>query len=136
VLVAAHRQELANHAACKNFLADLASGTDPWGLPVFCLGEFLRVVTHNRVFDPPTSIDQALQALEGLLASPSVRLLAPGARYAPNLMAAVRDAKAKGNLVFDAQIAAVCREHGALDLATFDRDFDRFRAIRAFAPAG
>jgi len=32
--------------------------------------------------------------------------------------------------VFDAQIAAVCEEHGVLELVTGDRDFSRFPAIR------
>jgi predicted nucleic acid-binding protein len=35
----------------------------------------------------------------------------------------------RGNLVFDAQIAAVCLEHGATTLLTEDRDFSRFRGI-------
>jgi predicted nucleic acid-binding protein len=34
-----------------------------------------------------------------------------------------------GNLVFDAQIAAVCLEHGATTLLTEDRDFSRFSGI-------
>jgi len=32
-----------------------------------------------------------------------------------------------GNLVFDAQVAAVCKEAGVSALLTEDRDFDRFR---------
>jgi predicted nucleic acid-binding protein len=42
----------------------------------------------------------------------------------------VREAKARGNLAFDAQIAAVCVEHGARDVWTFDRDFSRFPELR------
>ena len=42
----------------------------------------------------------------------------------------VREAEARGNLAFDAQIAAVCLEHGARDVWTFDRDFSRFRELR------
>lgn len=38
-------------------------------------------------------------------------------------------AEARGNLVFDAQIAAVCREHGVDRLLTRDRDFQRFSTI-------
>jgi hypothetical protein len=45
------------------------------GLPVFCLGEFVRVVTHRRIFDPPTRLESALEALSGSLASPSLRVL-------------------------------------------------------------
>jgi len=39
---------------------------------VFCLGEFVRVVTHPRVFDPPSSMEAALAALGAFLAGPSV----------------------------------------------------------------
>lgn len=95
-----------------------------------CLGEFIRVVTHPRVLDPPSSLEAALEALEGLLQSPTVRLLSPGANYASLVVAALRAADARGNLAFDAQIAAVCREHGADRLLTLDRDFARFPGLQ------
>jgi hypothetical protein len=38
-------------------------------------------MTHPRVFDPPTRLESALEALFGLLASPSLRVLNPGPRY-------------------------------------------------------
>jgi predicted nucleic acid-binding protein len=49
----------------------------------------------------------------------------------------VRQGNATGNLVFDAQIVAVCREWGVSTLITEDRDFTRFEglAIRGLAPA-
>lgn len=42
---------------------------------------------------------------------------------------AVREANAVGNLVFDAQIVALCRESGVSRLLSEDRDFDRFRRL-------
>jgi hypothetical protein len=48
--------------------------------------------------------------------------------------AAVLSADARGNLVFDAQIAAVCLEHGASNLLTLDRDFARFPGITVVSP--
>jgi predicted nucleic acid-binding protein len=42
------------------------------------------------------------------------------------LHAALEEARATGNLAFDAQIVAVCREHGVRALVTEDRDFRRF----------
>jgi predicted nucleic acid-binding protein len=41
----------------------------------------------------------------------------------------------RGNLVFDAQIAAVCLEHGATTLLTEDRDFTRFQGIKPLSLA-
>lgn len=126
VLVYAHRQELTAHSSAQRRLTELAQGAARWGLPVFCLAEFLRVVTHRRLFDPPTAIEKACAALDAVLASPSVELLLPGQRYWRLLCEAMVEGDAGGNLAFDAQIVALCREKGVRTLLTADRDFDRF----------
>ena len=130
ILVQAHREELSLHTRSLQALRRLAEGKVPWGVPVFCLGEFLRLVTHARVFHPPSTIEQALAGLERILGSPSVRVLNPGPHYRELFYQALRTGDARGNLVFDAQIAAVCMEHGATSLLTLDRDFSRFPDIR------
>lgn len=130
ILVYAHREEFRQHAAARRRLTALAEGDVPWALPVFCLGEFLRVITHPRLFDPPHTVDEACEALARLLASPTVRVLSPGERFWPLLAQVVREAETAGNLVFDAQIVAVCRESGVSALLTADRDFDRFHGFR------
>lgn len=99
-------------------------------MPIFCIGEFLRVITHPRLFSPPHLPAEACDALRHLLASPSVRLLSPGESYASLLEATIREAEARGNLVFDAQVVALCVEHGVEAVLTEDRDFDRFRGLR------
>lgn len=135
VLVYAHREELAaQHPLALAWLKRLAEGAAPWGLPVFCIGEFVRVVTHPRLFDPPSTLAQAAAAVEALLASPSLRVLFPGDDYPANFLKCAREADARGNLAFDAQIVAVCREHGCTALLTLDRDFARFR-IKTFSLA-
>lgn len=83
-------------------------------------------MTHRRIFAAPSTLDTALDFLQALLESPTARLLAPGARFHEIFAAQVRGADARGNLVFDAQIAAVCAEGGAARLLTTDRDFHRF----------
>ncbi len=130
ILVYAHREELAKHGAARARLTALAEGDAPWASPVFCLGEFLRVITHPRVFNPPHSVDEACAALDRVLESPSLRILYPGERYWRFLADAVRAADAAGNLAFDAQLAAVCCESGVSALLTEDRDFARFEILR------
>jgi len=94
------------------------------------VGEFLRIVTHPRgPFRRPSTAEQAFGALEGLLESPRARVLLPGARFVPLLRRMVLAGRASGNLVFDAQVAAVCLEHGATTILTEDRDFARFPGI-------
>jgi predicted nucleic acid-binding protein len=53
----------------------------------------------------------------------------PGDRYLPLLHTLIEDGAVSGNLVYDAQIAAVCLEHGATTPLTEDRDFARFRSL-------
>ena len=125
VLVHAHRRRSPKYEAASRRIIALAEGTANWAIPVFCLAEFLRVVTHRRVLDPLSPVG-ACEALQRLLASPSVELLLPGPRFAELLAEAVREADAVGNLVFDAQIVALCREAGVRTLLTEDRDFNRF----------
>jgi len=107
----------------------LAEGPARWALPVFCLGEFLRVVTHPRLLLPPFTVEEACAALGRVLASPSLVVLTPGERFWPLLTQALREGHAAGNLVFDAQLVALCLEAGVSALLTEDRDFDRFPGL-------
>ncbi|MBI2237766.1 MAG: PIN domain-containing protein [Actinobacteria bacterium] len=129
ILVYAHREEFPEHGVALSALRDLAEGPAAWALPVFVIGEFLRVVTHPRILDPPSRETDAALAIDGLLESRSLRVLSPGERYWALLRDAVIEAGARGNLVLDAEIVAVCREHGATTILTEDRDFRRFSGI-------
>lgn len=133
ILVYADREESALHDAALRAVRQLAEGDEAWAIPIFCIGEFLRVVSHDRLFDPPTPTIDAVDSVESLLASPSSRLLVPGDRYLSLLRSLIEESKVQGNLVFDAQIAAVCLEHGATTLLTEDRDFARFRSLKPLA---
>lgn len=126
VLVYAHRAEMPLHRVAMKRLRDLVEGSTPWALPAFCIGEFVRVVTHARIFHPPTDLEPALEFIAHVLGSPSARLLVPGVTFPTLFAEACRAGAVQGNLAFDAQVVAVCREHGVTDILTEDRDFSRF----------
>jgi toxin-antitoxin system PIN domain toxin len=134
ILVYARREELPGHEKAYALLAELAEGSAPWALPWPCVYEFLRVITHARVFEPPTDLDAALEDLQSLLASPSLVLLGPGPAHPSHMVRAVEEGRASGNLVHDAHIAALLVEHGVRELWTLDRDFTRFGGIRIVDP--
>jgi len=139
VLVYARREEAPFHDQARRLLADLAEGDSPWALPWPCVYEFLRVVTHPRVFQPPTDLDAALEDLASLLESPSLTLLGEGPGHPGQLRRAVQSGRATGNLVHDAHIAALLVEHGVREFWTADRDFRRFPGLAVrdpFAPGG
>lgn len=130
VLIYAHRIESEWHEAAAARLIALGEGVERWALPVFCVTEFMRVVTHKRVFNPPSTVAQAADFIEAVVASPSCEVVQPGEEFMAWLLATARDADSHGNLMFDAQIAAVCREHGIDGILTNDNDFQRFGALQ------
>lgn len=99
-------------------------------MPVFVLAEFVRLVTHPLVLRPPSPVEMAIASLDALVARSNVVLLNPGDRFWEFLRDTVIEGRANGNLAFDAQIAAVCREHGVAEILTEDRDFARFGGIK------
>jgi toxin-antitoxin system PIN domain toxin len=126
VLVYSEIVTAEHHAPARRLLTELAQGASAWAIPWPCIYEFLRVVTHPRVFSPPVPLDLALSELAQILASPTLVLLSETSRHAEVMEAMVRHSGVTGNLLHDAHIAALCVEHGVSELLTGDRDFARF----------
>jgi uncharacterized protein len=134
VLIYAHREEVPQHTSAKKYVERLALGIAPWSIPILCLSEFVRVVTHPRVFSPPSPLTTALAFIDAVLESPSVTLLVPDADYWAIFRKVSLQANARGNLAFDAAIATLCLSQGA-QLLTADRDFARFSDLRTLTLA-
>lgn len=134
ILVYAHRSDLPDHVVARRIVRELAEGEEPWALPWPCLYEFVRVVTHPRVFAPPTTLDGVLDDLESLFASPSLTLLGEGPAHPGHMRRVMRAGDATGNMAHTAHVAALALEHGVRELWTADRDFTRFPGLRIRNP--
>jgi toxin-antitoxin system PIN domain toxin len=122
------------HERARATLTDLAESNEPWAIPWPCIYEFLRVVTHPRVYHPPMPSKAAIQDLKRLFESPSLILLNETDRHLDVLERLVMESGVSGNLIHDAHIAAICIEHGVSELLTADRDFSRFSGNRLENP--
>jgi toxin-antitoxin system PIN domain toxin len=134
LLVYAHREDSPWHDAAYARVAELAEGRAPWAIPWPCLHEFLAIVTHPRIYAPPTPLAAALDQVEAWLEAPRVVLLAESEGYWPELRAALREGRVAGPQVHDARVAAICRLHGVRELWTVDRDFGRFPGVSVRNP--
>jgi toxin-antitoxin system PIN domain toxin len=126
ILVYAHRRDSEFHAEAAGQLRGLAEGRSAWAIPWPCLHEFFAITTHPRIYDPPSTRDQAVAQMEAWLASPTLSLLGEPADYWGELKALLSAGKVVGTMVHDARIAALCAAHGVRELWSADRDFGRF----------
>ena len=60
LLVYAHRRDSPWHDAAQRVLAQLASSRAAWAIPWSCLHEFVGIVTHPRIYSPPSTREEAL----------------------------------------------------------------------------
>lgn len=134
VLVYAHREDAPFHEAARSRLRELAEGSAPWAIPWPCLHEFLAIVTHPRIFAPPTPAARALDQVDAWLESPTLVLLAEAETHWQRLRAMLEAGRVSGPQVHDARIAALCLEHRVQALWSADRDFGRFPALTVVNP--
>ena len=103
---------------------------DPWP----CIHEFLAIVTHPRIYKPPTPLTRALGQVDAWVESPSLTLLTESERHWAELRALLLSSRAIAAGVHDARIAALCIQHGVRELWSADRDFGRFAHLAIVNP--
>lgn len=134
LLVHAHREDSTWHAPAARALRQLAEGRSNWALPWPCVHEFLAIVTHPRIYAPPSSLAQAIDQVDAWLESPSLVLLTEGDGHWQTMRNTLGSSKLLGAQVHDARVAALCLQHGVTELWTADRDFGRIPALRTRNP--
>jgi hypothetical protein len=129
LLVYAHREDSPWHEAAYARIAELAEGRAPWAIPWPCIHEFLAIVTHPRIYSPPTPLKNAIDQVEAWLESPTLVMLSESTDYWPLLRSILQGSRVSGPQVHDARIATICQQHGVNELWTVDRDFGRFPGL-------
>ena len=129
ILVYAHRKDSPWHDPARKAIKEIAEGQARWALPWACVHEFIAIVTHPRIYKPPSTLEEALDQVSAWLESPSVETVGEDFGYWTVLERLLRDGKVKGPRVHDARVAAVCLFHGVRELWTADRDFGSFSQL-------
>lgn len=134
LLVYAHREDSVFHRRAADCLQQLAQGVSTWAIPWPCLHEFFAIVTHPRIYAPPTPLAEALDQIDAWMESPVLALLAESDQHWPSLRQLLEAGRIAGPQVHDARIAALCLQHGVRELWTVDRDFGRYPQIKSSNP--
>jgi uncharacterized protein len=128
VLVYAHRADAPNHAAYRTWLENVMNQSAAYAVSDIVLSGFLRVVTHPRVFAPPSSVKDGLTFAGQIRQQPNAVVVMPGNRHWTIFTDLCKAAGARGNLIPDAFLAALAIESGS-EWITTDRDFSRFPGL-------
>lgn len=129
LLLYAVDEESPHNAAAAAWLEETLAGNSRVGLPWQTIGAFLRIVTHPRVAQNPLAAAAAWRYVEDWLAAP-VAWIPPATEITARVYAKLSaQVEITGNLVPDAQLAALAIEHG-VELASADTDFMRFPGLR------
>ena len=134
LLVYAHRGESPFHRAARACVQHLAEGPADWAIPWPCIHEYLGMVTHPRIYKPPTPVQAAIEQIESWLECPNLVLLAETAGYWDRLREIAAAGNVSGGRVHEARIAAICTLHGVKELWSADRDFSRFPGLKVRNP--
>ena len=129
VLIYAHREDAADHRRFRRWLEDVIAGPEAFGVADLVLSGFLRVVTHPRIFDPPTPLPAAIEFCDFVRDQPNAVIVAPGDRHWQIFTDLCTRARVRGDLVADAFLAALAIESGC-EWITTDRDYSRFPGLR------
>lgn len=135
VVVYAHDQESPHHAVTSQLLRSAEAATANLCVTPQILSEFYAVITSPKRVTRPRSPEEALAAIERVLAYPGMTLLPTPADLVKRWMDLVRSHPVTRQHVFDVQLVATMLGNGVRRIYTFNRgDFERFEQIDVLSP--
>lgn len=133
LLIYAYDSTSPHHSRAAAWWAGVLSGSEPVGIPTVVIFAFMRLVSSPVVFARPMTATEAAGHVRSWLGRPSVETLDVSATSIERALGLLEEVGTAGNLVTDAQIAALAMEHDAI-VSTNDADFARFPGLRTTNP--
>ncbi|HEX4996888.1 MAG TPA: TA system VapC family ribonuclease toxin [Terriglobia bacterium] len=134
LLLYASDSESPQHARARAFLMERPADPDLFCVSWLTLMAYQRMATHPGIFASPLSPPKAWANIQALLSLPRVHVIGEESSFALDYTAATRAFSVRGNLVPDAHLAVILREHGVKRLYTTDVDFRKFDFLEVVNP--
>ena len=133
IFVYAFREDVKEHLAYRRWLESVLNSEDFYGVSELVLSGFLRVVTHPKVFNVPTSLGDAIAFTQQIREKSNAIKIVPRERHWSIFEQLMSSTQAKGNLIPDAYHAALAIESGC-EWVTTDKGFKRFKGLSVKYP--
>lgn len=134
LLLYASDRSSPQHTSALAFLESRASDSELFCLAWPTLMSYLRIATHPRIFAEPLSPAEAVANLQTLLDLPHTRTICEEDGFLDVYRQATGHLAVRGNLVPDAHLAALLRQHGVRRIYSTDTDFKKFDFLEVRNP--
>jgi toxin-antitoxin system PIN domain toxin len=134
VLLYASDQASPLNAQAVRFLESRTKDPELFCVAWSTLMGYLRISTHPGIFSSPLSPGEALGNLEAILNLPRVKILTEMEGFLEVYREATGRFPVRGNLVPDAHLAALLRQHDVRMIYTTDMDFKKFDFLKVRNP--
>lgn len=134
ILLYASDEESLHHEKAKRFIEGRGDDPDLLCLTWGTLMGYQRIATHPSIFRNPLNAQQAWGNVESLLALPRCRVIQEQEGFDNGYAELSRQLAVKGNLVPDAHLAVILRQHGVSRIYTADSDFRKFEFLEVINP--
>lgn len=128
ILVALLIESQAEHARARQWLMN---NREPLATTGTNVAEFLRLLSHPRVFPSPLRLTAAIELVANFLEQFDVRVIEESEEWWMELKELARALPSlRGNEVFDARIALCLRYNGVREICTQDADFSKYPFLK------
>lgn len=134
ILLYASDSSSAAHAKANEFLASRHEDRDLLCITWPTLMAYLRISTHPSIFSAPLTPADAWGNIGSLLSLPRCRVITEEDSFPSDYASVAEGVTVRGNLVPDAHLATILRQHGVTRLYTADTDFLKFRFLEVVDP--
>jgi len=125
IFLYAYRSDTQDHKKYNDWLSNLINSRQPYGVSDLVFSSVIRIATHNKIFNPPSSSEDILIFIEQIRGRSNAVSIKPGPRHWSIYTDLIKVSNAKGNLIPDAYFAALAIEHGCTWVSS-DSDFAKF----------
>lgn len=135
ILIYAVNKNSPFHLQAKSFVESCAENEKTWVLIWPVIHSFIRISTHPKIMPTPLTPLEAVSIVEQILDLPNVQIIGD---HESNFWAIYKEeieqGHLRGNQIPDAVIVSIMKANAIGTIYTHDRDFLRFKGIKAIDP--
>jgi toxin-antitoxin system PIN domain toxin len=118
ILLYASDQSSSLYSRARDFLKASAAKDEPLYLCYLTVMSYIRMSTHPRIFTRPLTPAEAMENVEALASLPQARLIGEREGFLDLYKEVTKPVAVRANLVPDAHLLSILRQHGVSTLYT------------------